>query len=170
MIPEGFVVGRIYRDVMRFASKLFSGIVVITMMLIVLSVFVQIFFRYVLGSPLVWTEEFAKFMFPWLVFSGAALTSRIQGHIRVDYFADRLPKRVRSITDKFVTVGTLIFCVLVVVYAVPLAESQKGMKSTAMEIPLNYYTLSIVVGLLGIILYILGGRLGKDKKGREKGV
>lgn len=158
----------IFRVVRRFTTNFFNWMTFVTMMLIVVTVFIQILFRYVIKSPLIWSEEFAKFMFPWLIFSGAALASRINSHIKIDYFADKLPDRLQSILNKIIQIASFLFCMIVIFYTIPLAESQKGMKSTALGIPLNCYTLSIVIGLVGIGIYILSGTTGEDTKGPEK--
>ena len=147
----------------RFITTFFNWIVFTTLILIVAIVFVQIFFRYILKGPLFWSEELAKFIFPWLIFSGAALASKANSHIRIDFFTDRLPERVRPIIDKIVNLLSFIFCVLVVLYTVPLAESQKNVSSTALSIPLNYYSLSVVVGVIGMVIYTFWGK-GQEKR------
>lgn len=147
----------------RLITTFFNWVVFMTLSLIVAIIFVQIFFRYVIKSSLFWSEELAKFMFPWLVFSGAALASKTNSHIRIDFFADRLPERWRSIIDKIVQVLSFIFCALVILYTVPLAESQKNVNSTALAIPLNYFSLSVVIGVIGMVVYIFLGK-GPDRR------
>jgi TRAP-type transport system small permease protein len=60
--------------------------------------FTQVFYRYVLGSPLTWTEEIARYAFVWLVFLGAAVTllrTGQDGHIALTFLVDRLGARAR---------------------------------------------------------------------------
>ncbi len=35
---------------------------------------VQVIFRYLLNSPIVWIEEFARFMFIWMIYLGAIIS------------------------------------------------------------------------------------------------
>ena len=142
----------------RFTTNFFNWIVFITMSLIVVTVFVQIFFRYVLRSPLIWSEEFAKFLFPWLIFSGAALASKANRHIKIDFFVDRLPEKWQSIVNRIVQIASVIFCILIILYTIPLAQSQKDIKSTALYIPLNYFSLSVVIGAIGMLVYSFNGK------------
>ena len=153
----------VQRILVRVATNFFNGLAFISMSLIVVTVFLQIFFRYVIQSPLFWSEEFAKFVFPWLTFGGAALAAKANSHISIDFFVDRLPKKMKYIVIRIGETLSCIFCVLVVLYTIPLAESQKNVTSTALAIPVNFYLLSIVVGVSGIVIFALWGK-GKEKE------
>ena len=48
---------------------LFLGII---FCLIVLLIFTQVLFRYLLNNSLNWTEELAKYLFVWMTFIGSA--------------------------------------------------------------------------------------------------
>ena len=54
-------------------------------------VFVQITNRYFFGIPLSWTEEVARIIFIWMVFTGAYLALRLKAHISIESFASRSP-------------------------------------------------------------------------------
>jgi TRAP-type C4-dicarboxylate transport system permease small subunit len=125
---------------------------------IVVIILAQIIFRYAFGSPLFWSEELAKFMFPWLIFSGAALASKTDSHIKIDYFVNKLPERWQSIANRIVQIACVTFCILIILYTIPLAQAQKDVKSTALYIPLNYYSLSAVIGAMGMIFYSIRGK------------
>ena len=47
-------------------------------------VFVSVVFRYVLNSPLTWSEELASLLFAWLTFIGAYVGFRTRSHISID--------------------------------------------------------------------------------------
>ncbi len=141
----------------RLTTTCFTWVVFIALTSIVLIVFLQIFFRYLLRAPLFWSEELAKFIFPWLIFSGAALASKADNHIRIDVVADRLPPAWRPVLDKVVRVLSFLFCALIVLYTVPLAQSQVNVTTTALGIPINWFSLSVVIGAIGMIIYLFWG-------------
>jgi TRAP-type C4-dicarboxylate transport system permease small subunit len=147
----------------RSATVFFNWVVVITLSLIVIIIFLQIFFRYILKNPLFWSEELAKFVFPWMIFPGAALASKACNHIKVDFFAGRLPKAFQPVIDRIVQLLSSIFCILIIVYTAPLAQSQMNVSSTALSIPLNWYSLSVVIGGIGIIFYLFWGKGGEKR-------
>jgi TRAP-type C4-dicarboxylate transport system permease small subunit len=49
---------------------------------------VQIFFRYVVGRPIPWTEEFTMIAFIWTVFWSAAFMVRIKEHVSFEVVYD----------------------------------------------------------------------------------
>lgn len=67
-----------------------------------------------------------------------------------------------------IRIAILVFCIIVLFHTIPLAKSQKGITSTTLDIPLNYYTLSLVIGLVGIVLYLLVSITREERKGPEK--
>jgi len=88
------------------------------------------------------------------------LAVKVSGHISINYFVDRLPKKMQHIINRIVRYF-LQYLLLVVLYTIPLAESQKNVNSTALAIPLNYFSLSIVVGVIGIVIFMLWERAGR---------
>lgn len=60
---------------------------------------VQVFMRYVLGSPLPWPEELSRWAFLWLVMLGCVTVTRTGRHIRMSTFVHLLPQRFRPHTD-----------------------------------------------------------------------
>lgn len=72
-------------------NKLEEYFLVYTMILMVIIVFVQVIFRYILNNSLSWSEELVRYIFIWQVWLGASLGMRINEHIRVDMFVKLLP-------------------------------------------------------------------------------
>ena len=63
---------------------------------IVVVVFGSVVFRYVLATPLGWTEEVARLGLVWVTFLGAYLAFRRGAHIGIDLVVARMPARVRQ--------------------------------------------------------------------------
>lgn len=64
--------------------------------LMVLLLAVQVIWRYFLNSPLVWTEELARYVFLWITFLGISYGLRKNAHIAVEMLVDSLPARLRK--------------------------------------------------------------------------
>ncbi|MFR3118365.1 MAG: TRAP transporter small permease [[Clostridium] symbiosum] len=62
-----------------------------TMAIVCLLLIVQVFFRYVLNSPLIWSEECARYMFVWTVMLGLGYNVRTKNNISVSLLTSRLP-------------------------------------------------------------------------------
>ena len=73
-------------------TKLVMGISAIAVLVVT---FAQVLFRYVLKSPLPWSQDVLRLAFTYLVFWGAAWCVREKGHLNVDV-VDRKSTRLNS--------------------------------------------------------------------------
>jgi len=80
------------RSVNRVAEAFGAGLL-IAVFLIVLS---NAFGRYLFGSPIVWAQEVVIATIPWLAVTGLFLSVRRRGLIRITFFEERLPPRLRA--------------------------------------------------------------------------
>lgn len=65
--------------------------------LIVVTVFLGVIFRYVLNNPIPWTIELATIAFVWVVFLGASSAMKRQMHIGIDALTRLAPGPVQEI-------------------------------------------------------------------------
>src|SRR6266542_4259240 len=72
-------------------------------------VFLGVFFRYVLGDPLSWTEEIARLCLVWITFLGTYLAYRRNLHISIDLVQKRLSRSAKKIVHLMVLVLTGMF-------------------------------------------------------------
>ena len=104
----------------------------------VVIVAVQVFARYVLRSPLAWTEQVARYLFIWMVMLGIPILFHRKIIISFDMLVNKLPSLGRTIVSflsKAVICGfaayyfwnSLNFCILTA-----------GNLSYGIEIPLTY--------------------------------
>ena len=70
-----------------------------------------VFWRYFLNDSLSWTEETAKFLMVWLVFTGCPIALKQHSHAAIEALPNALPGRLRQ------AVHVVIYCVIVVLMA-----------------------------------------------------
>ena len=58
-----------------------------------------VFVRYFLGIPVVWVPEIVGYLMVALIFLGLGETMLAGGHIRIDLFISRVPKRLRDVLE-----------------------------------------------------------------------
>jgi TRAP-type C4-dicarboxylate transport system permease small subunit len=68
-----------------------------------------VFFRYVMQSPFMWTEEVARYLLVWLGFTAISMALRQNRHIRVDVMAAIAPPLVQQIVGYVVDVLVAVF-------------------------------------------------------------
>ncbi|MEP3427334.1 MAG: TRAP transporter small permease [Roseibium sp.] len=96
---------------MRAEEVLLTGMkwsIITGMAGMVIVVFLQIVSRYVFSLPLAWSEEVARLLFICIVFIGAAVLARQEGHLAVTVLIDQLPKRIRRVANAFSALVGLI--------------------------------------------------------------
>lgn len=83
---------------------------------------VQVFARYVVGAPLVWSEELARYLLIWCTFVGVSLAVREGRNISVDLLPTIFGPRCLKGFTLLALVGSLVFFVIIIWYSVPLTQ------------------------------------------------
>ena len=106
----------------------------------------QVLFRYVLKIPFIWSEEFSRFLFIWIVWFGAALAIPRGKHMVIEFLRDRLPGpwpfRIRLVTDLL----ALLFLAVVVVKGISLVNMTAREFYVTFPLSVKYAYLASVVG------------------------
>ncbi|MGI6034174.1 MAG: TRAP transporter small permease [Limnochordia bacterium] len=118
-----------------------------TMMLVMVAVvFLQVFFRYVLVSPLGWTEEVGIMTMIWTTFIGSYMAFRDNKHMRISLVYDRInpnQKRFVSLTGNILMIIMNIF---IFIYGLNFVDAFKNMKSPYIGLPMKYVYSLIPIG------------------------
>ncbi|MEX0759119.1 MAG: TRAP transporter small permease subunit, partial [Tistlia sp.] len=93
---------------------------------IVVAIFAQVFWRYVLNEPLVWPEEAARYSFIWLSFLGLPLLLRHGEMIAVETVAAALPERVRALLQGLAGLLAVPLLVILVWQGIRLMDVVSG--------------------------------------------
>lgn len=88
---------------MRFVTKFIDRLVAVQaegasllMVLLVIIMCMEVFLRYVMQSPTIWALEFTTFLYGMHFVLGYGYTEQFHGHVRVDIFSTKLPKKVQA--------------------------------------------------------------------------
>jgi TRAP-type C4-dicarboxylate transport system permease small subunit len=81
-----------------------------------------VFTRYVLNSAASWPEPMAVLLTIVLTFIGAAAGYRLNLHMNVSFFADKLPERPRILLDLIVQLLMALIAVFMIVWGTRLVE------------------------------------------------
>ena len=136
-------------------NRLLDAFIIVTLSITIVSVVAQVIFRYVLHNPLVGSEELAKLSFVWMIFLGAAVVTRDDLHIQVDYFFLKLPPTLQTVVAWSMRCVTLTLFGVVVYYGVQVMAAQSGMKSVGLHLPLAYYSVAVPIGGICLLYYTL---------------
>lgn len=124
----------------NFLAVLFGGIALLTIY--------QVFARYALNSPLVWSEEVVRTLMVWIVLLGTAIALRKGSLISVEIILHLVPKKVRRILDLIIITLNVVYMVLLTKYGFIIMDSLKGQTTGALEIPVSWAYAAIPVGAI----------------------
>ncbi|MGP6157495.1 MAG: TRAP transporter large permease subunit [Vulcanimicrobiaceae bacterium] len=114
-----------------------------------------VFTRYVLHSPLVWTDELATTLLLWLAMLGSVAAYRRDQHIRLSALLRRLPSRGAAILETITSVVVSAFVVALMPATFAYFQQEQIDLSPALSIPGSFSVLAIIVGLLLILIISL---------------
>jgi TRAP-type C4-dicarboxylate transport system permease small subunit len=78
-------------------------------------VFVQVFNRFVLKTPLAWSEDMAMLLFQWVVFLGAALGVKRMRHFGIELVVRQLPERMRHRVELLTPIVMAIVALVMII-------------------------------------------------------
>lgn len=132
-------------------------------------VFVSVVFRYVLNSPLAWSEELASMLFAWLTFVGAYVAARSRSHVSIDTLVIFLPDGIRRGLDRLVDAGVLVLLAIFAWQGFRLTVTTWDLEFPAMEISRGYLYVSLpIASCLMALAVIQGWWQGRGEGGRRE--
>ena len=112
----------------------------------------NVILRYLFASGLVWSQEVAALLFPWLVIAGAVLAAQVDRHIAVKVIVNLLPGGVRGALVVGVNVLIVAMAVIVVDATLVIMEAGHRIHLAVTGLPQSIGYASLVYGyaMLGI--------------------
>ncbi|MFF8818094.1 MULTISPECIES: TRAP transporter small permease [Leucobacter] len=113
----------------------------------------QVIMRYLFGSPLVWSEEIARFALVWFVWIAGSYAVKYLRHVRfnviVDLIGSRVPIAQRVIRIVvFVLWLAFLLLMLVLSWQQVLQQVASGQVSPAARIPMSFVYFGLTLGML----------------------
>ena len=124
-------------------------------------------YRYLLHSPLVWSDELASILFLWLAMLGSVIAFQRGEHMRMTAVVGKLAPRARMFLDLLATAAAIAFLVFVIHPAIEFAQDEMFVTTPALELANAWRAAALPVGL-GLMLLIgliaLCARIGLASK------
>lgn len=147
-----------YNAILTICSLLFIVIMFATV--------AGVFFRYVVGTPLIWSDELARFALIWMVFLGAGVVSFKDKHLFVDFIYEFTSPKMTSILRTFTVIVVLVFLVTLVIFSFDLLRVAGYNTSPALDIPYSFWRGSVVAGAILMIIAMVYNQFQRIKKWR----
>ena len=111
--------------------------------------FAQVVCRFILRTPLPWSEELLRFSFIWLTYTASSMGIMAGTHANVTVLTDRLSVKSQKVLQVFIDLLTAFFCAVVFYFSITIIQTQIATNqiSPAMRIPMYFVYLVLPVGM-----------------------
>jgi len=147
--------------------KLIEGFGVLILIFMVIIVLLQVFTRYVLGSPLLWTEELSRVSLIWITFLSAVILFTQDKHIKIEVISFKKNYFLYSLVNFIVEIGKLIVVLILAFYGPIMMKLTWGSLLPASQISRGIFIYG-ALSLAGIVMLLdwIWMIIGKVKKGK----
>jgi TRAP-type C4-dicarboxylate transport system permease small subunit len=165
----------------RWARTSVRGLeLIVATLLAVMTVVIvlQVFFRYVLNSPLTWAEELARLSMIWLAFLGASVALWRRRHIKIEGLEGFLSPWMVLLIRRIIDFMMVVLLLVLSVQSWRLVLSTRRQMTAALQLPVSYaYYAAILAGMVLMTFYqlilVFGGRAeakntSDDSSGRSR--
>jgi TRAP-type C4-dicarboxylate transport system permease small subunit len=143
-----------------FVLKFEENLAALFMGGLLVTLFLQVFTRYVLNDPLSWTEEVARYLYVYIVFLGASAAISDRTHVGIDYFAKALPVRAQWVVSVAVNLLILAALALLAYWGWRAAMRQWNLPLVVLDIP--YTWVYVVIPITAVLMSLRTVALMRD--------
>ena len=138
-----------------FAARAVDALAVTLFTAMFLCVLLQVVFRYFLNSPLVWSDELARYLFVWCALLGWIIAARRRTHLSVGMLAGRLPPRGRAVMHLFGALAAVAFAGVLVWYGTQIMRRNADVETVALFFSMGVVYAVVPLAGLAVGLYAL---------------
>lgn len=137
--------------------KLEKCLVIIIIPVMLITMALDIFFRYFLSSPLVWAQELALYSFVWSGFIGASMSIKAKEAVAVTLIVDKIHSKLKNILIMIGLLASIGFSIYVLYLSVTWIINPTILlqKSITTQMPMIYMYLSIPVSIFFMTIHFI---------------
>lgn len=138
------------KQLKTFMNIFEKSLITISMIVMVVLIFMQVFTRYVLGDAMTWSEEASRYIFIWMIFLSIGIGFTEKAHISIDMVKDRFSQKGQKILTQIVYIILLVVMIYFTYQGYLLTENMMnfGQKSATLQLPMWIVYVSLPVGFL----------------------
>ena len=136
---------------LRYAERTIDALAITLFVAMFGCVLGQVVFRYFLGSPLVWSDELARYLFVWCAFLGWIVAARKRSHLGIAVVVERLGPRGAAALRLVGALAAVTFAGVLVYY---------GTRITLRNVDVDTVALFFTIGAVYVIVPLAGVAVG----------
>ena len=144
-----------YRKFCGILNKATEAMLAVSMVGMLVCVFCQVLFRFVLQLPLFWTEESARYLMVFAVFVGCSVGICRDSHLGFTFLLERSGSGAQRIMRTISYIGMFVLNAYIVYYGIQIVLRNTYQLSAALQVPMCIFycilPLSGVISCLQIL-------------------
>ena len=114
---------------------------------------IAIFFRYVVGSALVWSADILVPAFVWTTLLGISVAARSSSHMNIDSFIKTLSEKNRNQLAVVTQLVIACFCIFLVIVGFKVTLAARDSRWGVLMLPSAYIYIAFPVSFFLMFLY-----------------
>lgn len=133
--------------ILDLVDKTINWLSIVAMSFMLFLTFANVIGRYVFSHSIIFSEEVSRILFVWVVFLGAAIIIKDNGHVSVDLLSSKLKgKASGKVLDIIIGIAGFLFIGIVFAGGLVLAGTMNMYSSATLGIPMGYVYWAIPIG------------------------
>jgi TRAP-type C4-dicarboxylate transport system permease small subunit len=139
----------------KFFANIVEVIAAILVVALAVVVFLQVFNRFVLKTPLAWSEDLAMLLFQWISFLGAAIGVKRMRHFGIELVVKMFPERIRHKIELLIPFIIGVVALTMITEGIKLINVNRYRIYSSMDLSYIWTFLAIPVSGCLILLYLI---------------
>ncbi len=136
-------------------DNLIERVCAILMIALAVMVFIQVFNRFVLQTPLAWSEDLAMLLYQWVVFVGAALGVKRLRRFGIELVVRQFPERLRHRVELLTPIVMAVVAVVMIIQGWAILGLNRTRTYSTMDPSYTWAFLPIPLSGVLIIVYLI---------------
>jgi TRAP-type C4-dicarboxylate transport system permease small subunit len=134
------------------------------LIIVLISIFSQVFCRFLLGFSLTWSEEIGRFLLIWFSYIGFGALFKEKRLMSIRIIVERLPEKVQQVAAILGSIFSLSFLAIVCCYGFSLVRLTMSQSAVVTRIPMGYIYSALPLGAAFYILHLIIAYLRRARK------
>lgn len=139
----------------RYAERAVDALAIAAFAAMFACVLGQVVFRYFLGSPLVWSDELARYLFVWCSFLGWIVAARRRSHLGIAVVGERLGPRGAAALRLVGALAAVAFAGVLVFYGLRIAARNLDVDTVALFFTIGAVYAIVPLAGIAVAVYAL---------------
>lgn len=157
----------VLKRLVEILNGIVKWILIALFAVMVVVVFMQVIFRFVIHQPLAWTEELGRYLLVWTTFLGAGYGMSVKAHPSIEVLFDKVGPGLKKVFTVLTTILVIFFFWQVIINSFEFISRSLTQTSPVLRLPMGwvYTVIPISSGLFVInLLYVVLTEWRKEEK------